>query len=75
MNLWETLESEGVLRSSRLTRRIRAKSPASTFEEILRDELRRYYRTRMELVWELVKQPIPIPDRKRRRDREIPKAA
>ena len=62
MNLFEKLDVQTIKRMQ-----------FTLYGETMSAEL--YYRTRMELVWELVKQPIPIPDRKRRRDREIPKAA
>lgn len=47
------------------------------FQALVREALYLYYRERMELIWNAVKQPIkfPAPSRRRRSDREIPKAA
>lgn len=58
-------------------------SPAQIAELIglaephVRDIAKQYYRLRMECVWEMVSKPLkfPSPARRRREDREIPKAA
>jgi hypothetical protein len=34
-----------------------------------------YLRQRMEIVWDLVSKPLKFPARRRRGDREVPKAA
>lgn len=34
-----------------------------------------YYRERIQLVWDLVSKPLKFPSRRRRGDREVPKAA
>ena len=71
MNLWQTLEAEGLLRKRRRT----VKKPLERFDEVLREELRMYYRNRIELIWELVSKPVKFPARRRRSDRQVPKAA
>jgi len=46
----------------------------SEFQRALRAELYLHYREQMCRVWEAVK-PLKFPPRRRRQDREIPKAA
>lgn len=41
----------------------------------LRFEMYAIERRRMEEIWELVSKPLKFPDRRRREDRELPKAA
>jgi hypothetical protein len=42
---------------------------------IQRPQAEVYLRQRMEIVWDLVSKPLKFPARRRRGDREVPKAA
>lgn len=63
MNLFDTLDVQT----------IHALLPLGHGQRHLTAEM--YYRKRMELVWELVSKPLKFPSRRRRSDREVPKAA
>ena len=61
MNVFETLDAQTIHRL------------ACLWDQPLSAQV--YYRTRMDVIWDLVSKPLKFPARRRRSDREVPKAA